>query len=545
MHFDMIMTCFIFIHSSLCMKLASHFSTGDRFFRPIKYIVALLNSVLLPHFLLYMQISSALIYIIIISLLLLEEYILFKGRYIGNFALAIGTALHALVCATVALCVYSLHIDIPMYEILNNTELLRTYINITFLTHIVILILFIRFVPVKAVHRIIENNLLAYALTFIMFILVAYLIYNSNMLSLVTDLHAFVIDKLILSLFLLLIFYIMFIFYIKLVLNSKYDKIIADLEHKINKTEQISNAFTSSACMVVECNSSDGTVDNVMIQSKKIEIPPALDYTKFLTEYMKGVLYHEEADLLDKISPKNICDLYKKGMNELSFEYLARKISLDSENNIKIDTEKFLWHRVVIHSNYNSETNDVISLYVIDEINDEKLEELDLIRKSERDALTGAYNKATFENKVSHRIFSTQSGTLFIFDLDNFKSVNDKLGHSYGDKVICDSYELLSTQFRDNDLIGRFGGDEFIAYVSFTFSYEEICRICDKICKALNRTFVTDAGEKITITSSIGVARCPQNGMIYSDLFNSADTALYSAKHNGKNSYVIAEDTIK
>ncbi|MDO4556656.1 MAG: diguanylate cyclase [Lachnospiraceae bacterium] len=156
--------------------------------------------------------------------------------------------------------------------------------------------------------------------------------------------------------------------------------------------------------------------------------------------------------------------------------------------------------------------------------------------KSERDLLTGLYNKIATEERIisALREYPDKEHVLLIFDLDNFKQVNDSYGHEYGDKCIRRYADMIGSLFRSNDIVGRFGGDEFIAFMNTVSDKSVIQRKLEKLFQRLNE-FTTR--EKMT-TISVGYVMTDETRRDYKDLFDAADKALYQAKTNGKNQYV-------
>ena len=126
-------------------------------------------------------------------------------------------------------------------------------------------------------------------------------------------------------------------------------------------------------------------------------------------------------------------------------------------------------------------------------------------------------------------------------DLDNFKNVNDTLGHIYGDKAICDTANVLSDIFKTNALVGRLGGDEFAVCATYDAFDEEslsqyIIKKAEKI-KAANQRSYTDGASQVNISSSVGIAVAPTDGEDFATIYQRADSALYKSKKTGKNKF--------
>lgn len=162
--------------------------------------------------------------------------------------------------------------------------------------------------------------------------------------------------------------------------------------------------------------------------------------------------------------------------------------------------------------------------------------------ESELDKLTRLYNKTTMERACRAKLknFNEQEINdsllaLYIVDLDHFKEVNDTYGHQFGDKVLLEFSRVLRKQFRPNDCIGRFGGDEFVVIIDNLPGMEIITRKAKQI-KDVASKIVID-GIDTGVTASIGIAIAPRHGTDYDTLFKSADEALYFVKAHGRNGY--------
>ncbi len=159
-----------------------------------------------------------------------------------------------------------------------------------------------------------------------------------------------------------------------------------------------------------------------------------------------------------------------------------------------------------------------------------------LVKKSQTDLLTGLLNKMSFEERCRNYLDKRVVGakcTMFIFDLDDFKDVNDNYGHQTGDKVLKLFSEILEGYFHPDDIIGRVGGDEFMVLVLGDMPEGFAERRCRSVIHELKTTEVD--GDK-GITVSIGIAEDTQ-GHGFDDLYHKADEALYKAKEGGKARY--------
>ena len=174
-------------------------------------------------------------------------------------------------------------------------------------------------------------------------------------------------------------------------------------------------------------------------------------------------------------------------------------------------------------------------------IHEKKLKELDLLLRAERDALTGLYNKGAARQLIQNAIEDSKKDTLnalMIIDLDNFKEVNDFMGHARGDQVLVDTAAILNDIFKGGDIVGRIGGDEFVVFMKELNAVSDADVLADKVVRNVNYLLGCE-DRRIHVTSSVGVAVFPYHGIDYDELFNKADKAVYTAKANGKCGYRI------
>jgi diguanylate cyclase (GGDEF)-like protein/PAS domain S-box-containing protein len=159
------------------------------------------------------------------------------------------------------------------------------------------------------------------------------------------------------------------------------------------------------------------------------------------------------------------------------------------------------------------------------------------------DPLTDLANRSLFLYQVGHALargarHGNTVAVLFL-DLDNFKNVNDSLGHAAGDRLLVDAARRLSTCVRDTDLIARLGGDEFAVLVEDCRTDDDVLVVADRIRDALQRPFAL-SGKEVFVNASIGIARAVP-GESSDDVVRNADVAMYVAKTRGKGQYALFE----
>lgn len=162
--------------------------------------------------------------------------------------------------------------------------------------------------------------------------------------------------------------------------------------------------------------------------------------------------------------------------------------------------------------------------------------------KAYHDSLTSLANQYLFIDKVNEAIQLTKRtghyiGILFI-DLDNFKEINDTLGHPSGDEVLKQVATRLSKAVRKSDTVARYGGDEFLVMLNNITEYNTVKNIAEKIMDIFTEPFIV-SGREFIVTASLGIALYPLDGENASTLIKNADFAMYEAKVEGKNQYAL------
>lgn len=166
---------------------------------------------------------------------------------------------------------------------------------------------------------------------------------------------------------------------------------------------------------------------------------------------------------------------------------------------------------------------------------------LELSRKAERDPLTGIFNKRATELLIIDRLERSKPDerhALLLIDVDNFKEVNDRLGHLYGDVVLTQLADGLRRLFRAEDVIGRIGGDEFFVFLPGGERGELLNSRTQQVCDLFRQTF-QDKQESVHISASVGIACWPMHGEDFFSIYRHADRALYTVKQRGKDGFFV------
>ncbi len=217
-------------------------------------------------------------------------------------------------------------------------------------------------------------------------------------------------------------------------------------------------------------------------------------------------------------------------------DFMVNKLDEPSET-LKIRYSKgknlYSWAKINTMPIYDAKNKIIEIVGKIENID----EEMFLLERATTDPLTNALNKEYVQEIVTKIMEESSDKThhaLFFLDLDDFKYVNDNLGHKYGDFVLKELGKRMFSCVREHDLIGRVGGDEFIIFIRNIPDFEMLKNKAKNILDTISQPF--DDGTTVhTMGGSVGISVYPDHGKNYEDLYHHADLALYRSKHRGKN----------
>lgn len=169
-------------------------------------------------------------------------------------------------------------------------------------------------------------------------------------------------------------------------------------------------------------------------------------------------------------------------------------------------------------------------------------EQQNLRKKAEKDPLTGLYNRTKASDLIEAclkepRPKKGRTHACLIFDLDNFKVLNDTLGHQTGDTALQDVAGILQQHFREYDIVSRLGGDEFLVFLK-DIPEKAIHRNVSSLLKKLDLTY-QEGNQSVRMTASVGIVLVPDKKCDFRELYRKADRALYEVKHESKNNFKI------
>lgn len=216
------------------------------------------------------------------------------------------------------------------------------------------------------------------------------------------------------------------------------------------------------------------------------------------------------------------------------------KIRQDASHDFLLqDQDVHKWYRVKLKVIRDQNNKVSYALGKIYDVNEEILKQNTLIESSRRDALTNLLNRKGGEESISAMLKQDPTlGTMILVDVDNFKAINDNLGHLAGDQLLKEISNLIDSFFRQNDVKCRLGGDEFIIFIHAIMGKEILSNKLENFIQKANEQIFSQYQE-YDLSFSVGATLVSESTATYNDLYRRADEAMYKAKMRGKNGYYI------
>lgn len=283
------------------------------------------------------------------------------------------------------------------------------------------------------------------------------------------------------------------------------------------------------------------TNDAFILFNKQLNIVFVNDAVTSITGYSNE--YFENMHIVDFSDALNLdlADLLRE------IEWMEKHKTNPPSHDIVISRENKVMLPVEMRLEFieNSEKSENHLLAVLSSITERKKLENELHQLAFYDKLTGLPNRRMFLDHLNQLIrfsnHNSQTFALFFMDLDNFKYINDSLGHEAGDELLIKIAIQLKEIFRSSDMVTRLGGDEFTVIIKNTKKSKnfEVIHLAQKLLDQLAKSPIVISGRNFTVNTSIGIAKFPDDGLDSDTLLRHADTAMYSAKKSGKNRYAL------
>ncbi|MEG2087559.1 MAG: diguanylate cyclase [Angelakisella sp.] len=318
---------------------------------------------------------------------------------------------------------------------------------------------------------------------------------------------------------------------IRLYLSDIHDR--KDRELHAMEEQRLYESMIARAIVAYEIN----LTRNLMISGQEkwdvlYHINKSRCYSDMIVSFSHNGVHPEDCAQFERaVNREFLLQTYAQGQREVTCQY--RKLN---------EQGAYFWVCCTIHLYEDPQSCDVKGFVYVDDIDEQKRNELALRYSAEHDRMTGLYNHGTTADLVD-TFLKTESGAasyhaFLMIDIDSFKSINDNFGHLFGDEVLTAIAGEIRSTFRENDIVGRIGGDEFCVFMKDVPYHRTVLKKTEELRRKLLHTYTQD-GKTASISASIGIAAYPEQGSSFADLFKHADEALYDAKRGGKNRYAL------
>ncbi len=239
-----------------------------------------------------------------------------------------------------------------------------------------------------------------------------------------------------------------------------------------------------------------------------------------------------------KVISEESMPIFHKGFEEATKHGLATASGVELK--LRLPDGGYVWYNLHFKIIFSKDGTPYQIVGKLSDITEQKGHIDFLTKKAQSDSLTKLYNKEETRLRIEKYIKEAKQDEhagFLIVDIDNFKMINDNLGHHVGDTVLQYISGKIKGMFRESDIIGRMGGDEFIVFMR-NIKEKIVDEKAEELTKAFNN-FVYGENENLNVSVSIGVALFPSHGSSFEELYQKADIALYESKRKGKDCYSI------
>lgn len=476
------------------------------------------------------QSTSVIGYLVLGMLFVVNFQISFKDKLVCNIFCASACLMHVMSVRSMSISIYSIVLHKSIYDVANNPLLLNLSMGTALLFLCIVILLVIKVIPAKNIKIISQHAEQLWFMIVWITLFNVYLLSNSKVYTEPLDHPNLTLNQLIAPLSILLGLYVVLFFSIKTTLLLGYKEKSEVLQQVVDREKQYRKTVMKDAIMTFESNFTQNEIIKGFREYKE-ELGDIIHSYREMQLYFANEIVHtdDRKEFLEYSQPWKIIKEYERGITEVQLEY--RRL---------MDNDEYFWVREITNLWEDPETKEIKGYTYIKNINEEKNKQIELKDKAEKDSLTGLYNKGTVAKIITEYLFiadTEKQSALLIIDVDNFKNINDHLGHTYGDAVLCELAEKLKNIFSDEDIAGRIGGDEFMVFIKNASSIEFVKQKAEEINKEFYKVYTGENKAECIISASVGISIFPKDGIQYMDLYKNADIALYSSKRSGKNTY--------
>ncbi len=507
-----------------CFTLMESMLYGKQYGLLFRMFIGVVNAALMVIMALTIPINTG--YFVSLLVLYAELLIIFRKSLKDTLFVTVAVMMSIMCLRGMVISLFALALHETLFAVCSNGNLFLGVLAISNMLGFLALFIILRFMSMENLRFTMQNRtqsryIIIWASLCVLFMFRSSVVYVRDY-----SIPNMFIDHLSYCFMLLLSFYYLLIYTFKLNMSAKIREDNKSLSQALGNQMELQSALTRDAIYTSKANlTRNEIISGLEFYDEPLERLHS-EYDAWF-EYAKSRVHADDYDVYFKsLERQNLLDSLNKGVEPKPFEY--RRLSADNN---------YHWVRLVLRMFKDVESNDVYAFAYGFDIDKEVHERQALMLGAQTDIFTGLYNKATIEALIGEEVIKG-AGIMLLLDIDDFKSINDRFGHEAGDRVLKYFSDLLLNIFRKSDIVGRVGGDEFMIYIKDTADILIAEDKASEILKAL-KTGVDYENNRIIVTSSIGVTVINEKNYSFSEAYNQADSALYEAKFNGKNGYVI------
>ncbi|MGL5258794.1 MAG: sensor domain-containing diguanylate cyclase [Lachnospiraceae bacterium] len=533
MEITILMSVSMIIYTYLVMEFVDRILNEPKINKPKRLVVGCLNAVI---FWMELDVKASYIpyiYIALLFVLSLEFFCFYKDHIKRVYLVASTFIFHYMTLHSIVLAVSAWVRRITFSEIIESSTYFLDIFTILLILLVAVLLLALKFIPMEKVQVICQHKEQLFFMNLWLTVFNFYLVMNARVYAKPLSDLVILENQIFMPIAVTIGLYVILYFSFNMSTLLGYQSENQKLMQGYYKEQQYREAVISEALISYESNLTHEKLVKGFEQFKDQYGDKIYDYKFMQSEIIRRLVYKDDVEIVyENTDSKNLLKMFEDGNSQITVDY--RRLNKEGE---------YGWVRSVMHLYQDRITKDVMGFTYVKDINEEKQHQLELQERAERDSLTGLYNKGTVEIKIKSYLDADvkckNAGALFLIDVDNFKNINDHLGHSKGDEVLRELTSKLKQIFRSDDILGRVGGDEFLVYIKRHSNSDIIEKKAKMICHEFNRKYTSAFGVTYAVSASVGIAIYPGHGAGFAELYKMADIALYNAKNKGKNIYSI------
>lgn len=320
---------------------------------------------------------------------------------------------------------------------------------------------------------------------------------------------------------------------------------LLEISKYINKYIKDPNLFPIINDMLIGVFGAKHSNIYIRLKDESYEAAAGQEDSELIEAGINLILQHNEKEFVIN-SEKSLFNFKKRGLTKENDEASLQSAKIHSCLGVPVEVDnKKIGFIVIQHNEMNYFTRDhavfltLIGNHIGIAIENNLLYK-QIIENSNRDGLTGIFNKRYFFDTLYHMTNILEMNyTIILLDLDGFKHINDKYGHPFGDLVLKEVAGIVKEMMRTSDIVARYGGDEIIIFLNNFTDHDKIHSRVNAIRDEISKKLITDGENSLNVTASIGVYIKENSTLTLDEVIKKADENMYKSKNCGKNKVTI------